>query len=90
MAMSPAPGAAVPAGAGDLAVAAAFAAGADSEMGKPRGDRSDSGSASSSDDERGNDGDDTVSNHHDVARSRPARTPSSSSATRRRAAPSRG
>ena len=57
--MSPAPGAAVPAGAGDLAVAAAFAAGADSEMGKPRGDRSDSGSASSSDDERGNDGDDT-------------------------------
>ena len=29
-------------------------------MGKPRGDRSDSGSASSSDDERGNDGDDTV------------------------------
>jgi len=58
--MSPAPGAAVPAGAGDLAVAAAFAAGADSEIGKPRGDRSDSGSASSSDDERGNDGDDTV------------------------------
>ena len=58
--MSPAPGTAVPAGAGDLAVAAAFAAGADSEIGKPRGDRSDSGSASSSDDERGNDGDDVV------------------------------
>ena len=60
MAMPPAPGEAVPAGAGDLAVAAAFAAGADSEIGKPRGDRSDSGSASSSDDERGNDGDDVV------------------------------
>jgi H/ACA ribonucleoprotein complex non-core subunit NAF1 len=60
MAMPLAPGAAVPAGAGDLAVAAAFAAGADSEIGEPRGDRSDSSSVSSSDDERGDDGDEPV------------------------------
>jgi len=56
MEMLHAPGAAVPAGAGDLAVAAAFAVGADSQIGRTAADRSDSSSASSSDDE----GDDAV------------------------------
>ena len=71
MAMPPAPGEAVPAGAGDLAVAAAFAAGADSEIGKPRGDRSDGSSVSSSDDEHGDDGDVAVP---ELSRRRPTAT----------------